>query len=59
MTKTILPNIDKVKELYNRDPEKFIRRYRKVDVLIGEVESVEWVESKLREYYERNIKKQD
>jgi hypothetical protein len=59
MSKTILPNIDKVKELYNRDPEKFIRRYRKADVLMGEVESVEWVESKLQEYYERNIEKQD
>lgn len=59
MIKTILPNIDKVKELYNRDPEKFIRNYRKVDVLMGEVESVEWVESKLQEYYERDIKKQD
>ena len=59
MIKTILPNIDKVKELYNRDPEKFIRRYRKVDVLMGDIKSVEWVESKLQEYYERNIKKQD
>ena len=59
MTKTILPNIDKVKELYNRDPEKFIRRYRKVDVLMGDIKSVEWVESKLQEYYERNIEKQD
>jgi len=59
MIKTILPNIDKVKELYNRDPEKFIRRYRKVDVLMGDIKSVEWVESKLKEYYERNIEKQD
>jgi len=59
MTKTILPKIDKVKELYNRDPEKFIRRYRKVDVLMGDIKSVEWVESKLKEYYERNIEKQD
>ncbi len=59
MTKTILPNIDKVKELYNRDPEKFIRRYRKVDVLMGDIKSVEWVEIKLQEYYERDIKKKD
>ncbi len=57
INKTYLPKIEKVKEFYNEDPINFINKYKKCDVMIGEIDSVELVESKLKEYYEQRFVK--
>ena len=51
--KRILPNIDKVKEVYNMDPDSYIKGIIKTDSLIGPMESINWVEKKIKEYYDK------
>ena len=57
-SKRILSGIDAEKETYQKDPESYIRNVMKVESLSGPSESVNWVNKKLKEYYEReSIKK--
>jgi hypothetical protein len=55
--KRILPKIDKLKEYYYNDPDTYIRGIKKVDALIGPMESIDWIQNKVRKHYERTSKK--
>ena len=55
--KEILPNLERVKDMYNANPTAFIKRYKKIESFMGDIESIMWVESKLEEHYERDVKK--
>ena len=57
INKVILPNLEKVKDMYNANPTSFIKRYKKIEFFMGDIESIMWVESKLEEHYERDVKK--
>jgi hypothetical protein len=51
--KRILPKIDKLKEIYNMDPDSYIKGIIKTDALIGPMESIEWIEGKVKKYYDK------
>jgi hypothetical protein len=57
INKVILPNLEKVKDMYNANPTSFIKRYKKIESFMGDIESIMWVESKLEDHYERDVKK--
>ena len=57
INKEILPNLERVKDMYNANPNAFIKRYKKIESFMGDIESIMWVESKLEEHYERDVKK--
>ena len=56
--KRILPKIDKLKKIYNEDPDSYIRSIIKTDALIGPMDSIEWIEKKVKEHNERALSKQ-
>ena len=43
--------------MYNANPTAFIKIYKKIESFMGDIESIMWVESKLEEHYERDVKK--
>ncbi len=48
-----LPDIDKLKQYFESvDLETFVFRFRKYDCWTGSSESIEFLESKVKEYYE-------
>ncbi len=55
--KRILPKIDKLKEYYYNDPDTYIRGIIKVDAMIGSMESIDWINNKIKEYYERSFER--
>ena len=55
--KRILPKIDKLKDYYYNDPESYIRGIIKVDAMIGSMESIDWINDRVKEHYERASKK--
>jgi|TARA_B110000211_G_C14035757_1_gene534421 hypothetical protein len=55
--KRILPKIDKLKVYYYNDPESYIRGIIKVDAMIGSMESIDWINDRVKEHYERASKK--
>ena len=55
--KRILPKIDKLKEYYYNDPESYIKGIIKTDALIGSMESIDWINDRVKEHYERASKK--
>jgi hypothetical protein len=55
--KRILPKVDKLEEIYKQDPDGYIRGIKKVDALIGPMDSIDWVHKKIKEYNERTSKK--
>jgi hypothetical protein len=51
--KRILPKVDELKKIYKNDPESYIRGIIKTDALIGPMESIEWINKKVKEYYDK------
>jgi len=51
--KRILPKIDRLKKIYNEDPESYIRGIIKTDALIGPMESIDWINKKVKEHYDK------
>lgn len=54
VNKIYLRTIDELKKEYEQDQEKFIRRMRKADILLGSNESVEFVK-KINEKHEKGL----
>lgn len=52
--KKILPDLETLKEWFERDSESLIRSVMKADALMGPYKSVEWIEQKIKEYGESN-----
>lgn len=48
--KFILPKVSKLNKMYEEDPHGFMRRVKKTDAFIGSMESINWVEDKIKKY---------
>lgn len=52
--KKILPDLETLKEWFDRDGESLIRSVINTDALMGPSESIEWIKEKIKEYGESN-----
>ncbi len=51
--KKILPKVEELKKIYKQDPDSYIRGIIKTDALIGPMESIDWINGKVKEYYDK------
>lgn len=51
--KRIIPNLERLEKIYNEDPDSYIRGIIKADALIGPIESIKWVDEKIKEYNDK------
>ncbi len=52
--KKILPDLETLKEWFDRDSESLMRTVINTDSLMGPSESIEWIKEKIKEYGESN-----